>query len=202
MPYIPGVEASGIITAVGESVFGKKIGDEVYGSVDGSYAAYAIAQGEGYLQATRFPLKKRLPWQAPERPGRKGDKPASQRDNASLSMQAQAEWGISPYKWLITQARICNCHGQRGESRFRYLAVNEVIDYKAAPETQAWCRWILYLIQLAETIPKDRWQCLTLKAYYCVLCKCLMRRSGRAAGVRALWRTKHCFHKEVHQFAG
>lgn len=46
LPYIPGVEASGVVTAVGEGVFGKKIGDEVYGAVDGSYAAYAISPAE------------------------------------------------------------------------------------------------------------------------------------------------------------
>lgn len=46
LPYVPGVEASGIVTAVGEGVFGKKIGDEVYGAVDGSYASYAISPAE------------------------------------------------------------------------------------------------------------------------------------------------------------
>jgi NADPH:quinone reductase-like Zn-dependent oxidoreductase len=46
LPYIPGVEASGIVTAVGEGVFGKKVGDEVYGAVDGSYASYAVSPSE------------------------------------------------------------------------------------------------------------------------------------------------------------
>lgn len=46
LPYIPGVEAAGIVTAVGEGVFGKKIGDEVYGAVDGAYASYAVTPSE------------------------------------------------------------------------------------------------------------------------------------------------------------
>ncbi|RFS19511.1 NADP-dependent oxidoreductase [Chitinophaga silvatica] len=46
LPYIPGVEASGIVTAVGEGVFGKKVGDEVYGAVDGSYSTYAVSPSE------------------------------------------------------------------------------------------------------------------------------------------------------------
>jgi len=46
LPYVPGVEASGIVTAVGEGVFGKKVGDEVYGAVDGSYATYAVTSAE------------------------------------------------------------------------------------------------------------------------------------------------------------
>ncbi|SEW50146.1 NADP-dependent oxidoreductase [Chitinophaga arvensicola] len=46
LPYVPGVEASGIVTAVGEGVFGKKVGDEVYGAVDGSYATYAVTPAE------------------------------------------------------------------------------------------------------------------------------------------------------------
>ncbi|MDQ0109465.1 NADPH:quinone reductase-like Zn-dependent oxidoreductase [Chitinophaga terrae (ex Kim and Jung 2007)] len=46
LPYIPGVEAAGVVMAVGESVFGKKVGDEVYGAIDGAYATCAVAQSE------------------------------------------------------------------------------------------------------------------------------------------------------------
>lgn len=46
LPYIPGVEASGVVTAVGDGVFGMTTGDEVYGALDGSYATYAIGSAE------------------------------------------------------------------------------------------------------------------------------------------------------------
>jgi NADPH:quinone reductase-like Zn-dependent oxidoreductase len=43
-PWTPGMEASGIIEAVGANVTTLKKGDEVYGIVTGGYAEYALAQ--------------------------------------------------------------------------------------------------------------------------------------------------------------
>lgn len=42
LPYIPGVEASGVVVALGEGVTDKKVGQAVYGAVDGSYTACAV----------------------------------------------------------------------------------------------------------------------------------------------------------------
>jgi len=42
-PWIPGIEGSGIIEAVGANVTTLKKGDEVYGIVNGGYAEYALA---------------------------------------------------------------------------------------------------------------------------------------------------------------
>lgn len=53
LPYIPGVEAAGIVVALGEGVTDKKVGQEVYGAVDGSYAACAVAPSAQLFQKPR-----------------------------------------------------------------------------------------------------------------------------------------------------
>ena len=42
-PWTPGLEAAGIVEAVGANVITLKKGDEVYGIVAGAYAEYALA---------------------------------------------------------------------------------------------------------------------------------------------------------------
>jgi len=46
LPFIPGVEASGLIYKVGQNNKGFEIGQAVYGAIDQSYAEYAIADPE------------------------------------------------------------------------------------------------------------------------------------------------------------
>lgn len=46
LPFIPGVEASGIIAVVGKNVQGLQPGQAVYGAIDHSYAKYAKAKAE------------------------------------------------------------------------------------------------------------------------------------------------------------
>lgn len=47
LPYTPGSDAAGIITALGDEVEGIAVGDRVYtsGTVSGSYAEYALCEG-------------------------------------------------------------------------------------------------------------------------------------------------------------
>jgi NADPH:quinone reductase-like Zn-dependent oxidoreductase len=45
LPHVPGVEASGVVDALGEGVTGLTVGDAVFGpTVTGSYAQYALAE--------------------------------------------------------------------------------------------------------------------------------------------------------------
>jgi NADPH:quinone reductase-like Zn-dependent oxidoreductase len=46
LPYTPGVEAAGIITALGQAVQDFEVGQAVYGAIDHSYAELAIARPE------------------------------------------------------------------------------------------------------------------------------------------------------------
>lgn len=77
LPYIPGVEASGVVTAVGDGVFGMTTGDEVYGALDGSYATYAIGSAELLFKNRRmYHLKKPPRWLALKLPGPRSSKQA------------------------------------------------------------------------------------------------------------------------------
>lgn len=140
LPYIPGVEAAGIVTAIGEGVFGLKIGDEVYGAVDGSYAAYAIAPA---AQLFRKPIS------------------LSFEEGAAMG-GAKTAWGaLFDVGHLAKGQRILIHAGAGGVGHFAVqlaynagayviatasaenidfvagLGASEVIDYKAAPfETQ------------------------------------------------------------------
>lgn len=56
LPYTPGQDAAGVVTALGNEVEGMAVGDHVYtsGTVSGSYADYAICDG---LQVFRLPMQ-------------------------------------------------------------------------------------------------------------------------------------------------
>lgn len=43
LPFTPGVEASGIIEAIGKKVTSFEVGEEIYGAIDHCYADYALA---------------------------------------------------------------------------------------------------------------------------------------------------------------
>ena len=65
-PYVPGMEAAGVVDAVGEGV-GREVGDEVVGFLEqGGYAEYAIAnaaglfdlpEGMSFQEAAGFPVQ-------------------------------------------------------------------------------------------------------------------------------------------------
>ena len=72
-PWIPGLEGSGIVEAVGANVTSFKRGDEVYGIVSGGYAEYALASvneidhkpaGLTMEQAAALPLGALTAWGA------------------------------------------------------------------------------------------------------------------------------------------
>lgn len=46
LPYIPGFVVSGVVDAVGEGVTEFRPGDRVFGSIQGAYAEYSVAQAE------------------------------------------------------------------------------------------------------------------------------------------------------------
>jgi NADPH2:quinone reductase len=56
LPYTPGMDAAGIVTALGDEVIGIAVGDRVYtsGTVSGSYADYAICDAD---QVFRLPIQ-------------------------------------------------------------------------------------------------------------------------------------------------
>ena len=65
LPHVPGIEAAGVVTAVGPGVTGLAVGDEVFGrTVTGSYAEQALAEARhvarrpatlGWLEAASVP---------------------------------------------------------------------------------------------------------------------------------------------------
>jgi NADPH2:quinone reductase len=56
LPYTPGSDAAGIVTALGSDVEGLSVGDRIYtsGTVSGSYADYAVCEAR---QIFRLPIK-------------------------------------------------------------------------------------------------------------------------------------------------
>lgn len=190
LPYIPGVEASGIVTAVGESVFGKKVGDQVYGSVDGSYATYAIAQGEGLF---RKPHEVSF-------------------EEAATMAGARTAWGaLFDVGGLVKGQRILIHAGAGGVGHFAVqlaynagayviatasadnidfvtsLGASEVIDYREAPfETQMDPVDIVFDTVGGDTTERSL---AVLKPEGTLLCIVQMPDPGKvtAAGVNALW---------------
>ncbi|HEY9261282.1 NADP-dependent oxidoreductase [Chitinophaga sp.] len=204
LPYIPGVEASGVVTAVGDGVFGKKVGDEVYGSVDGSYAAYAISPAELLFR-----------------------KPAHLSFEQAAAMGgAKTAWGaLFDVAHLTKGQRILIHAGAGGVGHFAVqlaynagayviataspenidfvtaLGADEVIDYKAAPfETQVHSVDIVFDTVGGDTTERSMG---VLKPGGLLLCIVKMPDPEKvtAAGIRAIWGgTKTLVAmKEVHK---
>ncbi|NLR77869.1 NADP-dependent oxidoreductase [Chitinophaga eiseniae] len=140
LPYIPGVEGAGVVTAVGEGVYGLKTGDEVYGSIDGSYTTYASVSTEVLFRKP----------------------PAVSFEEAATMAGARTAWGALFDVGRLAKGQRILVHGGAGgvghfavqlaynagayvlatasEANLDFVATlgaNEVIDYKAAPfETQ------------------------------------------------------------------
>lgn len=73
MPWIPGMEAAGIVKAVGSEVKSRQVGDRVYGTFGNSYAEYVVVpENETFLmpeqisfeQAAAVPVGALTAWQA------------------------------------------------------------------------------------------------------------------------------------------
>jgi NADPH:quinone reductase-like Zn-dependent oxidoreductase len=204
LPYIPGVEASGIVTAVGEGVFGKKIGDEVYGAVDGSYATYAISPAELLFR-----------------------KPATLTFEEAAAMGgAKTAWGaLFDVARLAKGQRILIHAGGSGVGHFAVqlaynagayviataspenidfvtsLGANEVIDYKAAPfETQVNAVDIV-LDTVGGDITERSMRVLKPDGLLVCIVKMPDAETAAAAGIRAVWGgTKSlAAMKEVHK---
>ncbi|MBS0031906.1 NADP-dependent oxidoreductase [Chitinophaga sp. 22321] len=204
LPYIPGVEAAGVVTAIGEGVFGKKIGDEVYGSVDGSYTSYAVVSTEVLFR-----------------------KPAHiSFEEAATMAGARTAWGALFDVARLTKGQRILIHGGAGgvghfAVQLAYnagayviataspenidfvtaLGANEVVDYKAAPfETQVDPVDIVFDTVGGDTTNRS---VAVLKPGGLLLCIVEMPDPEKiaTAGVRALWGgTKTLASmKEVHQ---
>jgi NADPH:quinone reductase-like Zn-dependent oxidoreductase len=204
LPYVPGIEASGIVTAIGEGVFGKKVGDEVYGAVDGSYATYAISQGELLF---RKPLHLSF-------------------EEAAAMGGAKTAWGaLFEVAGLTKGQRILIHAGAGGVGHFAVqlafnagayviatasaenidfvtsLGASEVIDYKAAPfETQTAPVDIVFDTVGGDTTARS---IQVLKPGGLLLCIVDMPdpQTVEAAGVRAAWGGTKTLSamKEVHK---
>ena len=103
LPFTPGIEVSGTIEEVGSGVTGLKKGRAVFGSAQGGYAEYAIAQaaavvakpdGLSFEIAATLPLGALTAWQSLEDAGSKPGKPSSSRE-------LPAAWGFSLFNWPI-----------------------------------------------------------------------------------------------------
>ncbi|CAL1518032.1 NADP-dependent oxidoreductase [Chitinophaga sp. MM2321] len=190
LPFIPGVEAAGVVIAVGEGVTDKKPGQEVYGAVDGSYAACAVAPA-----AQLFPKPAHLSF-----------------EEAAAAGGGKTAWGaLFEVGQLVKGQRVLIHAGAGGVGSFAVqLAFNagayviatasaenidfvtslgaaEVIDYKVAPfETQ------IALVDLVlDTVGGD-----TLERSYQLVkpggvLVCLVgmpsAEKAAAAGIRAVW---------------
>ncbi|NSL86751.1 NADP-dependent oxidoreductase [Chitinophaga sp. Mgbs1] len=140
LPFIPGVEASGVVIALGEGVTHLKVGQAVYGSVDGSYTACAAADASrifpkpvhlSFEQAAAAGGAK-IAWSALFEEGRltKGQRVLIHAGAGGVGhLAVQLAYHAGAY--VIATA------GEENIDFVASLGADEVIDYKAAPfETQ------------------------------------------------------------------
>ncbi|PSL43808.1 NADPH:quinone reductase-like Zn-dependent oxidoreductase [Chitinophaga niastensis] len=190
LPFTPGVEASGVVTAVGDGVFGMKIGDEVYGAVDGSYAAYAVAPA---VQLYHKPLHLSFEEAAAMGGGKtawgalfdvakltKGQRILIHAGAGGVGLFA-VQLAFNAGAYVIATASAENMDFVTS------LGANEVIDYKAAPfETQMSPVDIVFDTVGGETTNRS---IAVVKPGGLLLCIVNMPTPEKveAAGIRALW---------------
>ena len=133
-PITMGQDYAGVIEKVGSDVKNFKVGDEVYGLVDGSYAQYAIIpksdlahkpQSIDFVSAASVPLAALTAWQAviDMAQVRSGQKVLIHGGNGGVG-----EFAIQFAKWR--GAHVITTGRHKGADFLRGLGADEVIDYK------------------------------------------------------------------------
>ncbi|MBC9928845.1 NADP-dependent oxidoreductase [Chitinophaga qingshengii] len=190
LPYIPGVEASGVVVALGEGVTDKKVGQAVYGAVDGSYTACAVAPGERL-----FPKPLHLSFEEAAAAGGAKTAWGALFDVGQLTkgQRILIHAGAGGVGHLAVQlayhagAYVIATSAAENAGFVKSLGASEVIDYKTAPfETQ-----IAPVDVVLDTVGGDTLE----RSYQLVkpggILLCLVKEpspeKAAAAGIRAVW---------------
>jgi NADPH:quinone reductase-like Zn-dependent oxidoreductase len=190
LPWTPGLEAAGIIEAVGADVTTLQSGQAVYGIVNGAYAEYAVAPAHDlrpkpahltFEQAAAVPMGALTAWQAVI------EEAKVQSGQRVLVHGAAGGVGL----FAVQLARWKGAHvigtASAGNIEFvRSLGAETVIDYNAAPFERVVRDVDVVVDTVGGEIPERSWQVLRPGGVLVTVAAQLSPEAGQAHSVRAL----------------
>jgi NADPH:quinone reductase-like Zn-dependent oxidoreductase len=197
LPYIPGVEASGVVVALGEGVTDKKVGQAVYGAVDGSYAACAVVPSERlFLKPVHLSFEEaaacggaKTAWGALFDVGKltKGQRVLIHAGAGGVGHFAvQLAYNAGAYVIATSSAE--------NAEFVKSLGASEVIDYTAAPfETQTAPVDVVLDTVGGDTLDRS-YQLVKPGGVLLCLVKEPSQEKAAAAGIRAVWAGTKTLH--------
>jgi NADPH:quinone reductase-like Zn-dependent oxidoreductase len=189
-PWTPGLEAAGIVEAVGANVTTLAQGQAVYGVVTGSYAEYAIASAKDvalkpahltFEQAAAVPMGALTAWRPVFEDGKVQ---AGQR-----VLVHGAAGGVGVYAVQFAHWKGAHVIGtaSAGNSEFvRSLGADTVIDYNAAPFETVVHDVDVVVDTVGGDTPERSWQVLRPDGLLISVAARLTPEAGQAHGVRAM----------------
>lgn len=189
-PWTPGLEAAGIVEAVGANVTTLAQGQAVYGLVTGAYAEYAVASANDvafkpahltFEQAAAVPMGALTAWRPVIEDGKVE---AGQR-----VLVHGAAGGVGVYAVQFAHWKGAHVIGttSAGNSEFvRSLGADRVIDYNAAPFETVVKDVDVVVDTVGGDLPERSWQVLRADGLLVSVATRLSQEAGQAHGVRAM----------------
>ena len=190
LPWTPGLEASGIVEAVGADVTGLQAGQAVYGLVNNAYAEYAVAPADQLVlksdkltfdEAAGIPMGALTAWQAVIEDG------AVQAGQRVLVQGAAG--GVGHYAVQFACWQGADVIGTASEGNFsfcRSIGAKELIDYRSTPFESVVSDVDVVIDTVGADVPERSWQVLKPGGLFVTVASQISPDDAAAHGVRAM----------------
>jgi NADPH:quinone reductase-like Zn-dependent oxidoreductase len=188
-PWIPGVEATGTIEAVGPDMTTFQKGQDVYGIVTGGYAEYALASAQdiqlkpqslSFDEAATVPMGALVAWQALIE---KAEVQAGQRVLVHGAAGGVGVWMVQLATWK--GAQVIGTASASNVNFVRSLGAETVIDYNATPFETVVHDVDIVIDTVGGDLPDRSWQVLRPDGILVTIAARLAEDAGEKHNVRA-----------------
>ena len=189
MPWIPGLEAAGIVEAVGEDVTAFQKGNAVFGFVTGGYAEYAVGLASElqrkpahltFEEAASVPMGSLTAWQAVIETAKVQ---AGQRVLVHGAAGGVGTYAVQLAKWK--GAHVIGTSSAGNTEFVRSLGAEQTIDYNATPFEDVVHDVDVVIDTLGGQVMERSWQVLKPNGILVTVAARLEAEAGQAHGVRA-----------------
>jgi NADPH:quinone reductase-like Zn-dependent oxidoreductase len=189
-PWIPGMEGSGVVEAVGANVNRLKKGDEVYGLVSGAYAEYALALAKEvhrkpadltFEQAATIPMGSLTAWGAVI--------DTANVESGQRVLVHGAAGGVGIYAVQLAKWKGAHVTGtaSAGNLAFvRSLGADEVIDYNAIRFETVLKDLDAVIDTVGGDLPERSFQVIRPGGIFVTVAAMLPEEAGKAQSIRAV----------------
>ncbi len=188
-PWMPGLEGSGVVEAVGEDVKAFKPGQEVYGVIPSSYAEYALARegdldripaGLTFEEAASLPIGALTAWGALIE--------TAKAEAGQRVLVHGAAGGVGGYVVQLAhwkRAYVIGTSSAANTDYVRSLGADEALDYRAAPFEAVVRDLDVVIDTVGGDLAARSIKVLKPGGIYVTVAGMLPKDAGKAEGVRA-----------------